>query len=180
MTSAAARARWRPSCSRTPRSSTSTATDVSARALQLAGRRLRLEQLTDRQRSRLALFQSSLTYADDRLKDLDAAILMEVIEHVDPGRLGALERSVFGSAAPRTVIVTTPNVEYNKLFAALPAGARRHRDHRFEWTRAQFRSWAAAAADAHGYEVRYLPVGPEDPQAGPPTQVAVFTRRAAA
>jgi 3' terminal RNA ribose 2'-O-methyltransferase Hen1 len=156
-----------------------TATDVSARALQHAARRLRLDRLTERQQSRLTLFQSSLTYADDRLKDLDAAILMEVIEHVDPGRLGALERSVLGHAAPRTVVVTTPNVEYNALFATLPAGASRHRDHRFEWTRAQFRAWAGAAARAYGYDVRYLPVGPEDPAAGPPTQLAVFSRRSA-
>src|ERR1700722_2543182 len=157
-----------------------TATDVSARALQRAGRRLRVDRMTDQQRSRLALFQSSLTYADDRLKGLDAAVLMEVIEPVDPGRLGALERSVLGHAAPATVIVTTPNAEYNTLFDGLPAGARRHRDHRFEWTRAQFRDWAGAAADRSGYDVRYLPVGPEDPQAGPPTQLAVFTRKAAA
>ena len=157
-----------------------TATDVSARALQHAARRLRLDRLTERQQSRLTLFQSSLTYADDRLKDLDAAILMEVIEHVDPGRLGALERSVLGHAAPRTVVVTTPNVEYNALFATLPPGAPRHRDHRFEWTRAQFRAWAGAAARAYGYDVRYLPVGPADPAAGPPTQLAVFTKRAAA
>ena len=157
-----------------------TATDVSARALQHAARRLRLDRLTERQQSRLTLFQSSLTYADERLKDLDAAILMEVIEHVDPGRLGALERSVLGHAAPRTVVVTTPNVEYNALFATLPAGAPRHRDHRFEWTRAQFRAWAGAAARAYGYDVRYLPVGPADPAAGPPTQLAVFTKRAAA
>jgi 3' terminal RNA ribose 2'-O-methyltransferase Hen1 len=156
-----------------------TATDVSARALQQAGRRLRLDRLAEPQQSRLALFQSSLTYADDRLKDLDAAILMEVIEHVDAGRLGALERSVFGHAAPRTVIVTTPNVEYNALFATLPAGAPRHRDHRFEWTRAQFSAWASAAAQAYGYDVRHLPVGPVDPTAGPPTQLAVFTKLAA-
>ena len=156
-----------------------TATDVSARALQHAARRLRLDRLTERQQSRLTLFQSSLTYADDRLKDLDAAILMEVIEHVDPGRLGALERSVFGHAAPRTVVITTPNVEYNALFATLPAGSPRHRDHRFEWTRAQFRAWAGAAARAYGYDVRYLPVGPADPAAGPPTQLAVLTKLAA-
>jgi 3' terminal RNA ribose 2'-O-methyltransferase Hen1 len=154
------------------------AVDVSVRALQLAARDLNLDRMPDRQRERLQIFQSALTYRDDRLAGLDAAVLMEVIEHVDPERLPALERAVLGFAAPATVLVTTPNAEYNPQFATLPAGAMRHRDHRFEWTRAQFRSWAENAADTHGYQVSFRPVGAEHPDAGPPTQLAVFTRQA--
>ncbi|HYB16247.1 MAG TPA: 3' terminal RNA ribose 2'-O-methyltransferase Hen1 [Streptosporangiaceae bacterium] len=154
-----------------------TAVDVSARALQLAARNLRLDRWPDRQRERLRIFQSALTYTDDRLAGLDAAVLMEVIEHVDPERLPALERAVFGFAAPATVIVTTPNAEYNPYFSTLPAGALRHRDHRFEWTRAEFGAWAQRVAESHHYQVRFLPVGPEHPDAGPPTQLAVFTRQ---
>ena len=153
------------------------AVDVSVRALQLAARDLNLDRMPDRQRERLQIFQSALTYRDDRLAGLDAAVLMEVIEHVDPERLPALERAVLGFAAPATVLVTTPNAEYNPQFATLPAGAMRHRDHRFEWTRAQFRSWAENAADTHGYQVSFRPVGAEHPDAGPPTQLAVFTRQ---
>ena len=108
------------------------------------------------------------------LAGLDAAVLMEVIEHLDPDRIPALERVVFGAAAPGTVVVTTPNAEYNAHFEHLPPGAVRHPDHRFEWTRAQFRAWAARVADAYGYRARFLPVGPEDPRDGPPTQLAVF------
>lgn len=152
------------------------AVDVSARTLELAARRLKLDRMTEQQRARLNIFQSSLTYRDDRLADLDAAVLMEVIEHVDPPRLGALERAVFGHAAPETVIVTTPNVEYNVRFETLPSGAKRHRDHRFEWTRAEFRGWADRVAAEHGYGVRYLPVGIDDAEVGPPTQMAVFTK----
>jgi 3' terminal RNA ribose 2'-O-methyltransferase Hen1 len=152
------------------------AVDVSARALQLAARNLNLDRMPDAQRERLTIFQSALTYRDDRLAGLDAAVLMEVIEHVDPERLPALERAVLGFAAPTAVLVTTPNVEYNPHFATLPEGAKRHPDHRFEWTRAQFRAWAEDAAHAHGYQVRFLPVGPEHPDAGPPTQFAVFTK----
>ncbi len=152
------------------------AVDVSSRALQLAARDLRLEQMPDRQRERLRLAQSSLTYRDDRLAGLDAAVLMEVIEHLDPDRLPALERVVFGYATPATVVITTPNAEYNPQFAGLAAGAMRHRDHRFEWTRAQFRDWAGRVAAAHGYRVAFRPVGPEHPDAGPPTQLAVFDR----
>ena len=150
--------------------------DVSARALQIAARRLSLDRMPDSQRARLELVQSSATYRDDRLAGYDAVVLMEVVEHVDPPRLPALERSVFHYARPVSVIVTTPNVEYNVRFESLPAGTLRHRDHRFEWTRAQFRAWAAAVADTHGYLVRYLPVGAEDPRLGAPTQLAIFRR----
>jgi 3' terminal RNA ribose 2'-O-methyltransferase Hen1 len=151
------------------------AADVSARALQIAGRRLHLDTMAPPQRARLQIFQSALTYRDTRLAGLDAAVLMEVIEHVDPERLGALERAVFGDAAPGTVIVTTPNAEYNVRFESLPAGALRHRDHRFEWTRAQLRSWAERVASSYGYTVRHLPVGDDDPEVGPPTQLAIFS-----
>jgi 3' terminal RNA ribose 2'-O-methyltransferase Hen1 len=152
------------------------AVDVSARALQAAARRLRLDQMSDAQRARVELFQSSLTYRDDRLAGLDAAVLMEVVEHVDPPRLGALERVVFGPAGPATVIVSTPNAEHNVRFETLPPGAMRHPDHRFEWTRAQFRDWAGRVAAGYGYQVRFLPVGADDPEVGPPTQLAVFGR----
>jgi 3' terminal RNA ribose 2'-O-methyltransferase Hen1 len=150
--------------------------DVSHRALEFAARRLRLEQLGDRQRERIRLVQSSVTYRDDRLAGFDAIVLMEVVEHVDPDRLPALERTVFGAARPRTVVVTTPNVEYNVRYPDLPAGALRHPDHRFEWTRDEFRRWADRAAAGSGYTVRHLPVGGDDPEVGPPTQLAVFTR----
>jgi 3' terminal RNA ribose 2'-O-methyltransferase Hen1 len=152
------------------------ATDVAARALQVAARRLRLDRMSEPQRNRLRMFQSSLTYRDDRLAGLDAAVLMEVIEHIDPPRLEAMERVVFSRAAPATVIVTTPNVEHNVRYETLPPGTPRHRDHRFEWTRRQFRHWAAAVADRHGYRVRFLPVGADDPEVGPPTQMAVFDK----
>jgi 3' terminal RNA ribose 2'-O-methyltransferase Hen1 len=153
-----------------------TGADVSARALDVAARRLKLDRMTDRQLERVTLLQSSLTYRDDRLNGLDAAVLMEVIEHVDLPRLPALERAVFGDAAPPTIIVTTPNVEHNVRFETLMPGALRHRDHRFEWTREEFRAWAGRVATTFSYGVRFLPVGADDPEVGPPTQMAVFTK----
>ena len=120
--------------------------------------------------------QGALTYRDDRLAGFDAAVLMEVIEHVEPGRLPALERAVFEFAHPSHVIVTTPNAEYNVRFEDLPAGHYRHRDHRFEWTRAEFAAWADRVAERFGYAVRHLPIGPDDPEVGSPTQIAVFDR----
>ncbi|KAA5826118.1 3' terminal RNA ribose 2'-O-methyltransferase Hen1 [Saccharopolyspora hirsuta] len=148
--------------------------DVSTRALELAERRF--QRLPERQRDRLVLRQSALTYVDAELAGYDAAVLMEVVEHVDPTRLPALEHAVFAAARPGTVVVTTPNVEYNVRFEGLPAGRFRHPDHRFEWTRAQFREWTGGVAERHGYAVEHLPVGPVDPQVGPPTQLAVLTR----
>ena len=83
---------------------------------------------------------------------------------------------MFGSVRPATVVVTTPNAEYNAMWETLPAGQFRHPDHRVEWTRREFAGWASGVADRHGYAVRYLPVGPEHPDVGPPTQMAVFSR----
>jgi 3' terminal RNA ribose 2'-O-methyltransferase Hen1 len=150
--------------------------DVSHRALEIAARRLHLERMHDAQRARVELLQSSLTYADDRLTGFDAVVLMEVVEHVDPPRLPALERGVFGHARPVSVVVTTPNVEHNVRYEGLAPGRLRHPDHRFEWTRAEFRTWAERTAAAHGYAVRHVPVGDDDPEVGPPTQLAVFRR----
>ncbi|MFI6039920.1 3' terminal RNA ribose 2'-O-methyltransferase Hen1 [Streptomyces sp. NPDC051315] len=148
--------------------------DVSMRALTIASRRLKLDRMGERQASRVQLLQGSLAYTDKRLKGYDAAVLSEVIEHVDLPRLPALEYAVFGAARPRTVLVTTPNVEYNVRWETLPAGHVRHGDHRFEWTREEFRGWAAAVAERHGYQVAFRSVGPDDPEVGPPTQMAVF------
>jgi 3' terminal RNA ribose 2'-O-methyltransferase Hen1 len=150
--------------------------DASVAALSSAARRMRLDEMSPRQRARIRLMQGALTYRDRRLAGYDAAVLMEVVEHLDPARLGALERAVFADAQPTHVIVTTPNVEYNVRFERLERGALRHADHRFEWTRAQFGAWAGNLADRTGYRVRTVPVGPEDPSVGAPTQMAVFSR----
>ncbi|MDQ0937668.1 3' terminal RNA ribose 2'-O-methyltransferase Hen1 [Streptomyces turgidiscabies] len=151
--------------------------DVSMRALTIASRRLKLDRLGERQASRVKLLQGSLAYTDKRLKGYDAAVLCEVVEHLDLPRLPALEYAVFGAARPRTVLVTTPNVEYNVRWESLPAGHSRHSDHRFEWTRQEFRAWAATVAERHGYEAEFVAVGPDDPEVGPPTQMAVFTMK---
>jgi len=150
--------------------------DVSQRTLEKARDRLHLERLTPKQRERITLFQGSLTYRDTRLEGYDAATVIEVIEHLDPPRLAAFERVLFECARPVTVILTTPNVEYNVKLESLPAGRFRHRDHRFEWTRQEFRSWATAVGGRFGYAVRFLPIGPEEPDVGAATQMGVFSR----
>ncbi|MBO4274296.1 3' terminal RNA ribose 2'-O-methyltransferase Hen1, partial [Microbispora triticiradicis] len=79
-------------------------------------------------------------------------------------------------ARPSHVIVTTPNVEHNVRYEFL-AGDRRHPDHRFEWTRADFARWVAGVCAAYGYTADLRPVGEDDPEVGPPTQMAVFGRK---
>lgn len=150
--------------------------DVSPRALEIAAQRMHLEDLPDRQRDRIQLFQGSLTYRDERFGGYDALCVVEVIEHIDMSRLPAFERVVFEFARPETVIVTTPNAEYNVRFDALPAGKHRHRDHRFEWTRSEFETWARRVAAEHGYAVGLHPIGPVDEEVGAPTQMGVFSR----
>ena len=150
--------------------------DVSHAALERAERRLRLQEMSPKQRERIDLVQSSLTYRDHALLGYDAAAVVEVVEHLDPSRLEAFECALFGAARPAAVVLTTPNAEYNVRFQGLPAGSLRHKDHRFEWTRTEFETWAGGTAERNGYAVRFRPVGPEDPEVGPPTQMAVFTR----
>jgi len=151
--------------------------DVSYRALEIASQKLRLEDLPRLQKDRIRLIHGSLTYRDKRLAGYDAATVVEVVEHQDPPRLASFERVLFEFARPQTVIVTTPNVEYNVKFETLPAGKMRHKDHRFEWTRAEFRSWATGIGDRFGYSVRFLPIGPEDSTLGGPTQMGIFERQ---
>lgn len=150
--------------------------DVSHRALEIASDRLRISRMSEKQQERIKLFQGSLMYRDRRIAGYDAAAVVEVIEHLDPPRLAAFERTVFEFAHAGTVIVTTPNVEYNVKFENLPAGRYRHKDHRFEWSRDEFASWARGIADRFQYSVRFVGVGPEDAEVGPPTQMAVFER----
>jgi 3' terminal RNA ribose 2'-O-methyltransferase Hen1 len=151
-----------------------TGVDISMQTLAIARDRLNLDRLPDRQRERLTLLQSALTYRDRRLAGFDAAALAEVVEHIDPERLPAFERCVFASARPNTLVLTTPNRDWNATVPALSRGSLRHRDHRFEWTRAEFAAWTDRMAAAFGYDVTLQGIGDPDPEFGYPTQMAVF------
>lgn len=152
--------------------------DVSVRSLENATRRLRLDHLSEQQRERVRLIHGALTYRDERLSGFDGAAVVEVIEHLDPARLAAFERVLFEFARPNCVVLTTPNAEYNVRFASLPAGTFRHRDHRFEWTRQEFRDWAMRIEQRFGYTATISSVGPADPDVGAPSQMVVFARNA--
>ena len=146
--------------------------DVDLNALQEAKQRLKWEDGDPR----LSLLHGTLVYRDRRLQGFDAAAVVEVIEHLDPARLEAFERNLFGDARPKLVVLSTPNREYNQLFPNLAAGKMRHADHRFEWTRSEFQVWASAVAQRNSYQVSFEPLGEEHPDFGPPTQIGVFTR----
>src|SRR5262245_9244445 len=148
--------------------------DVSHRALEIARDRLHYDRLPPIQKERIRLLHGSLIYRDQRLVGFDAAAVVEVIEHLDAARLAAFERVLFECAKPKRILITTPNREYNVKWETLPAGKFRHRDHRFEWTRAEFQEWANRVAARFGYSVRFRPVGPEDAMVGSPTQMGVF------
>jgi 3' terminal RNA ribose 2'-O-methyltransferase Hen1 len=149
--------------------------DVSVQALQRAAHRIGYDRLPPVQKKRVELIHGSLIYRDQRLSGFDAAAVVEVIEHLDSARLSAFERSLFECARPGTIVLTTPNREYNAVWESLPAGSFRHSDHRFEWTRAEFHAWANRVAERYAYKLRFDPVGPEDSTLGAPTQMAIFT-----
>jgi len=150
--------------------------DVSHRSLEIASERLHLDTMPPKQKERVRLFQGSLMYRDQRLAGYDAAAVVEVVEHLDAPRLAAFERVLFEHARPNFIVMTTPNAEYNVRFGTLPAGKFRHKDHRFEWTRAEFQSWANRIGEQFRYSVEFRPVGDEDSQLGPPTQMGVFSK----
>ena len=150
--------------------------DVSSVALEFAERRLRLQEMPENQRRRVQLLHGSVTYRDVRLDGLDVAVAAEIIEHIDPDRLGAFERCVFEFAKPGAVIVTTPNIEYNATFENMGPGQLRHPDHRFEWTRAEFAAWCAEVCQKYGYGAEQSGIGDAHPDFGTPTQMAIFKR----
>ena len=152
-----------------------TGMDVDSRSLERASERLTQRVRVNRQK-RLTLIQGSLIYRDSRLENYDVAALVEVIEHLDPSRLESLSRVVFDCARPRHIIVTTPNIEYNVLFEGMKPGQLRHRDHRFEWTRLEFETWASAIAEKYRYQVSFEGLGEAHPDHGSPSQLAHFSR----
>lgn len=153
-----------------------TACDVSAGALEKAAKRLHTDRMPTFKSNKLTLMQASLTYRDKRFEGYDCACVVEVVEHIEPGRIPAFERAVFEFASPRTVILTTPNREYNVKYEHMPQDTLRHGDHRFEWTRAEFEDWTAHICQTFGYSCEIRPIGDVDGQCGAPTQMGVFTK----
>jgi 3' terminal RNA ribose 2'-O-methyltransferase Hen1 len=150
--------------------------DVSLSVLEHAKENLHVDEMPEAQQKRITLFQGSFIYHDRRFFGWDAAALIEVIEHLEPEKLDALAAVVFGEAAPRVVVLSTPNRDYNVNYPFLADGKLRHPDHRFEWTRAEFRAWTEMTAGKYHYQVSWKNIGEKDEQYGSPTQMAVFIK----
>jgi 3' terminal RNA ribose 2'-O-methyltransferase Hen1 len=147
--------------------------DVDYRSLEIARKKLKVDLIILEQQ-RIKFLHGSLTYKDKRLSGYDAATVIEVIEHLDEFRLATFAQILFQFTRPKTIIITTPNQEYNVKFPSLPTGKFRHPDHRFEWTRNEFKTWCDRAAEEYNYQVQFYSIGTEDNLVGAPTQMAVF------
>lgn len=117
----------------------------------------------------------SLFYYDERLKGKDLIILCEVIEHIDAERLPKALDTILHSYAPESLIITTPNREYNELYDM--DNHFRHDDHRFEWTRKEFQDWCSERNHQDHYELEFSGIGEEQELQGQPTQMCVFKRK---
>lgn len=148
--------------------------DVSFNVLERAKKALKFDNLHETLQDKLTLFQSSLTYRDKRFEGFECACAIEVIEHMYESRLTAFERVLFEFSRPKTVIVTTPNVEYNVNYENMKENNLRHSDHRFEWTKSQFIEWANEICEKYGYSVTLKNIGDLDDSSNSPTQMGVF------
>ncbi|KAK7363261.1 hypothetical protein VNO77_05397 [Canavalia gladiata] len=142
----------------------------------------------------VVLYEGSITNFGSRLHGFDIGTCLEVIEHMDED-----QACVFGDVAlsffcPRILIVSTPNFEYNVVLqksnpstqeqdesdekTLLQSCKFRNHDHKFEWTREQFRQWASDLAARHNYNVEFSGVGGSaDVEPGFASQIAVFKRQ---
>jgi small RNA 2'-O-methyltransferase len=138
--------------------------------------RNRLSTLDRNATTDVDLVQASIVETGARFGGFDCAILIETIEHIDPDRLTMLERAVFAGMRPATIVITTPNAEFNSLLG-VPADRFRHPDHRFEWDRTRFRRWATGVAARNRYDTTLRDLAGWHPKLGGASQMAVFESR---
>lgn len=150
--------------------------DIDEQAIAKARRALDLDPLMPV--GHLQVRYGSFEVPERELAGFDAAVMLETIEHIDPGRLSRVERAVFAGLSPSLILITTPNQEYNVVHGMDP-WQRRHPGHRFEWNRTQFRMWSSGVGERNGYDVTFVDIGPIDPVHGSSTQMARFSKQAA-
>ncbi|XP_058100049.1 small RNA 2'-O-methyltransferase isoform X2 [Magnolia sinica] len=138
------------------------------------------------------LYDGSITDFDARLFGFDIGTCLEVIEHMEEDQASLFGDVVLSSFCPQILIVSTPNYEYNPILQrgtspnkeddleektqSLPFKFRNH-DHKFEWTREQFNSWASNLASRYNYSVEFDGVGGSPGvEPGFASQIAVFRK----
>ncbi|XP_054740224.1 small RNA 2'-O-methyltransferase isoform X1 [Anastrepha obliqua] len=129
---------------------------------------------------RVELLKGSIDASVEQLLNVDAVVALEIIEHLYPKTLENVPKNIFGFMQPKIAIFSTPNSEFNVLFQPLLANGFRHDDHKFEWTRAEFRDWARTICQQYpNYSVAFLGVGdapPDNKSIGNVSQIAIFAR----
>ncbi|NXN34847.1 HENMT methyltransferase, partial [Rhinoptilus africanus] len=126
----------------------------------------------------VTLHHGSVAHKDPCMLGFDLVTCIELIEHLEQSELKKFPDVVFGFMSPSIVVISTPNSEFNPLLPGVTLF--RHPDHKFEWNRAQFQSWALEAARHYDYSVEFTGVG--HPPTGMEnvgfcTQIGVFVRK---
>ncbi|NXI62786.1 HENMT methyltransferase, partial [Anseranas semipalmata] len=126
----------------------------------------------------VTLHHGSVAHKDPCMLGFDLVTCIELIEHLEESELEKFPEVVFGFMAPTMVVISTPNSEFNPLLPGVTVF--RHPDHKFEWDRAQFQSWALDTAKRYDYTVEFTgvgspPTGMED--VGFCTQIGVFVKK---
>ena len=108
------------------------------------------------------LFHGNLALQDSRFVGFDALVCLEVIEHLQPIELAQFPETIFGFNKPKIAIISTPNAEFNLHFPDLQYNTIkkfRHFDHKFEWTRLEFKNWCENIATVYGYYLFFTGCG---------------------
>lgn len=118
--------------------------------------------------------------AAEAWQGVEAVTALELIEHLHPEDIGQFSHTVFGVIEPKLVILSTPNSDFNPLFPNWEEGTLRHWDHKFEWSREEFREWVSNVVGLYPqYDVEFNGVGfweDFEYSNGPASQFAIFRR----
>ncbi|XP_065573763.1 small RNA 2'-O-methyltransferase-like isoform X2 [Artemia franciscana] len=124
------------------------------------------------------IMSGDMSEFEDRLQGCDIVTGIEVIEHLYPDTLEKVPEMIFRRIQPKLVLLTTPNKEFNVLFRN--SKEMRHWDHKFEWTRDEFKNWCEKICSSYpdySFEIKGIGQGfAGSEHLGCCSQMAVFKR----
>ncbi|XP_076258447.1 hen1 methyltransferase isoform X2 [Rhynchophorus ferrugineus] len=127
----------------------------------------------------VTVFKGSVSDPDYRLHKTDVVTAIELIEHLYPDTLDAFCYNIFSYIQAKLIIITTPNADFNVVFKKV--NMFRHPDHKFEWTRNQFKDWCQNITERfQDYRVEINGIGEyfeETKMFGCCSQMALFIRK---